>query len=112
MKEIKFRQPRLNINGEFIDWFYWGFTDQGGFTAPLKHHLPNYQYTGLLDKNGAEIYDGDIVRRAGTYQIKWSDKRLCFVCENERSRFELSKYTNAENFYEVIGNIYQNPELL
>lgn len=70
------------------------------------------QFTGLHDKNGKEGYHKDIAR---------SGKRL-FVIEwqNEEARFWLSPYkgTNDWQFmdmlksFEIIGNIYENPELL
>lgn len=74
------------------------------------------QFTGLHDKNGKEIYEGDILKlhqpmytgRSGGY-IEFSEPLGAFVIKMPGAVF-----MNWENkkFYEVIGNIYENPELL
>ena len=71
------------------------------------------QSTGLLDKNGQEIFEGDIVhaysedaRLIGA--IEYFDNAYCIKTKNGVYN---SHWTNAE-YYEVIGNIYENPELL
>jgi uncharacterized phage protein (TIGR01671 family) len=67
------------------------------------------QFTGLLDKNGKKIFEGDIVHFIdGNYQVSWCEIRYgggyCAISENNHRQL------TAE--IEVIGNIYENPELL
>ena len=82
------------------------------------------QYTGLLDKNGKEIYEGDLVRwrgnkdvkvvkfgsydNGGTYEDNVSGD-AGFYLENIKDNTDISVNFEGE---EVIGNIYENPELL
>lgn len=68
------------------------------------------QYTGLKDENGTEIYEGDIVRHAadeGVYKVIFEDGG--FYVKN---LFEYDFQTINEYPLEVIGNIYENAELL
>lgn len=72
------------------------------------------QYTGLNDKNGKEIYEGDIMRYdAIDYQVLWSDYYASF--ETKRINSELLDEGLTLHFLarvgRVIGNIHENPEL-
>ena len=67
------------------------------------------QYTGLKDKNGQEIYEGDILVEYGNeidyWTVEYSYGKFCGICDDIcEDLYELSDL-------EVIGNIYDNPEL-
>ena len=68
------------------------------------------QYTGLRDKNGKKIFEGDIVIQEDTesvYEIKWHKEEAGFYMNSTND------YTTIEAEYlEVIGNIYENEELI
>lgn len=87
-------------------------------------HLEFMQYTGLFDKNGKEIYEGDIVKDSGKYPVGY---RHDFVNQTAVVEFQtelggwfisdrqnMLKELQAANSdkWEIIGNIYQNKDLL
>ena len=71
------------------------------------------QYTGLKDKNGTKIFEGDIVNMLNItdypMQIKWNKKWARFIFYNLVDKTEMNLFTEQ---CEVIGNIYDNPELI
>ena len=82
------------------------FTDSYGY---LDNEVDVMQYTGLRDKNGVEIYEGDI-----SQSKYFSPSEVKFV--DGEFRFEDVTYADSmgydDNEWEVIGNTFENPELL
>lgn len=93
----------------------WFLFDQGNnfVSNYITGHL--MQYTGLMDKMGKRIYEGDIVKHKEViFQIIWSEEDASFLLskgpiENQDVMAWLGEC--AENSL-IIGNIYENPELL
>lgn len=77
-----------------------------------KPHIHLMQFTGLKDKTGKEIYEGDVLR----ISMQGDTQTNPFVVENLwdlRIGMENGDpYVRIDNAVEIIGNIYENPELL
>lgn len=69
------------------------------------------QYTGLTDKNGKMIFEGDIVEYPeGIAEITWEETEALFGIKQDNDVCDFNSYWGQN--LEVIGNVYDNPELL
>lgn len=117
MKTIKYRQA-IYSNGRFAYWHYWGFNGDGAFVKPMEGDDcgESYQNITLKDKNGKEIYEGDVVQineHSKGYKPFWRGKYEV-VWRADRGKFCLDKKDNWELIWdmEILGNVFENPELL
>lgn len=123
MREIKFR----GYSHEHESWIYGDLLQYSDGEVYIMEHSDGEslsyrvepksvgQCTGLKDKNGKEIYEGDIVRHRGYYGMKTSVVAFSNACFNVgRHQGSSTKDTPmliTANF-EVVGNIHDNPELI
>lgn len=105
MRELKFRA--------------W---DKGNSTMffGIEGHLERFddemyqimQFTGLKDKNGKEIYEGDIFQDEEDGSCEFVEWDNDFGGWSTQAWYSVGEFTQAIDHLEVIGNIYENPELL
>lgn len=70
------------------------------------------QYTGLTDKNGTKIFEGDILHAAqGDFVVRWSES-ICSFVAGEKEKIRPCMNSGTMKHCEVIGNIFDNPELI
>lgn len=152
MREILFRGKRVD-NGEWVYGYLFASKMSGAFILSsqidirgnrsggmtMRDKLTQHevdpatvgQYTGLKDKNGKEIYEGDVMQTyfsfapgdAGygvsqrPFVVKWEQGRTAFRAfkpkTNSRHILDTVDFFEMQSkIYEVIGNIHDNPELL
>lgn len=71
------------------------------------------EYTGLKDKNNKEIYEGDIVTLHNSkYKVIFLNEEARFVLRDDEFEYEIPFTNNNNKRMEIIGNIYENTELL
>lgn len=112
MREILFRGRRSNNEWFTGDVHFIGNRVEicSGYCGIMVQPETVGQFTGLTDKNGKKIFEGDIVDVEGvTYRCRWDEGNFEFGLVNNKESFGIAY---APHCIEVIGNIYDNPELL
>ena len=104
----------LEYSGNYGDFYF----DNDNPHNMREVDLEWVQYTGLKDKNGKEIYEGDIVDNVGqtAHEIAWDEKGFWLAKVIAKNEFyyigRALSHINEFPSIEVIGNIYENHELL
>lgn len=139
MRNILFRGKRLD-NGEWVYGYFVKYQPCASEDKFVCGIVPTYasalylievdpetvgEYTGLEDKNGTKIFEGDIVYvtpsenqteiyLSGYCQVCYEDKFACFVLVSNKDSHATAVTFSAfaDSDIEVVGNIYGNPELL
>jgi len=125
MREILFRGKRID-NGEWAEGAYLPVTPENYPAIGVWNALERYwwwfevdpntvgQYTGLDDKNGQKLFEGNIVdilcENEETGVIEWSEDTARFIVSADGFQADFDNYYGTD--LEVIGNIHDNPELL
>lgn len=118
MRNILFRGKRVD-NGEWTEGYFFKSWDKVFLLWGMTGDCPNMeevkpetvgQYTGLCDKNGKKIFEGDIMRLcSGTYPclVYWDGMGWAWLMNGKRRTIDLTREKMS-----IIGNIHDNPELL
>lgn len=131
---IKFRAkcqfPDEWVYGSLMSWKdgsnnIYIYQEDTGYWIMIRHVIPDTigQFTGLFDKNGEEIYEGDIVNIHDSHEtcgvIEYRNNTAAFVLCRDKVKnrhkgdgTDYQLYAGRQKRYEVIGNVCDNPELL
>ena len=122
MREIKFRAFIKELNEirevEYINFWKKNISYPNKF---CKEYYLNADFdeielmecTGLKDMKGKEIYEGDIIKFLnGIFEVIWCNEKASFMLKNKEYKEFLNFIYENNNGMEIVGNIYENPELL
>jgi uncharacterized phage protein (TIGR01671 family) len=134
MRTIKFRGLRTDGKG----WVYGGYFQHTPDEDGVRYYIFDFnegavevipesvgQFTGLHDKKGKEIYEGDMLRDDNTDEdiliedysvVVWDEKFCQWAIDNSFAK-DGSSFTNLVEYFgretfEIIGNVFENPDLV
>ena len=132
-REILFR-GKCRYTGKWVEGFYCGGNERKTLSPCIFVYLPDRQsydcqeiipdtvgqFTGLKDIHGVKVFEGDIIKQYEKTQfgdpvsdfglVKWDNKE-CMLFRTS-TRIGKDRLVTSRDIYEVIGNIYDNPDLL
>lgn len=120
MREILFRGKRID-NGEWVEGNYSIMLSGRVAIQPIGRIvtyevLPTTvgQFTGLTDKNGNKIFEGDILESdSERFVVDWDDEFSGFYLTNVNPRYQgVAMFANVADDGYIIGNVHDNPEML
>lgn len=126
MRQVKFRvfkketeimyypeatQEQFNHYLQIGSGGFWLYDKEGKLMCTSNWGDTLMQFTGLKDKNGKDVYEGDIIHSKGgmALYVKWNEKHAAFQYVNDHG---FSAIFSGGDSAEVIGNIHQNREHL
>ena len=132
MKEIKFRGKAKTLNGHTSKVWEFGYNIWMGINVMATCEINNAkvdkdtigQFTGMQDKNGNDVYEGDIIHLPSTEYlngemngvVEFEDGSFVFKSLYSNTISDLAwvlrKRINGEPQAEIIGNVYDNQELI
>lgn len=102
-----------NYSDLYEEWYY---------SQNMDTYYTIQQYIGLKDKNGKDVYEGDIIQYnvGSSYEnmnfiVQWSEDSLGYIIQSQSGDILTNSWTpdgNRFNFIELKGNVFENPELL
>ena len=129
MRTIKFRGYSKDFTEN--EWFFGNLIDKGNGSFQILEKNPKIwdlsydgitvipesigQFTEFHDKNGKEIYEGEILYNNDRKEhciVKYSKEKAMFIVKYLESKDEFPLWVSISNLYYSVGNTYENPELL
>jgi hypothetical protein len=118
-REIKFRAWIETVENEclmindyaLVNKYNLHFCGEGDIADErfCKSVIAVMQYTGKKDKNGTEIYEGDIIRgECGVYVVEYDVDNVEFICQNNHAYIHPESWSKRE----IVGNIFQRNKIL
>lgn len=120
IRDIFFKGKRKDT-GEWIEGYFFKIWDRTFILWGMTNGIPDMvevipetvsQFTGLTDKYKKKIFESDIITKGfEPYEVRWNSEQVRWGIYS--NNFEVAGFTKfSESYFEVIGNIYDNKELL